>query len=281
MFMDLSTMDQIFINEVPFYANHGVFAEEKSLGQTFLLSLKLYIPMAEAAEKDDLKKTIHYGEATQKAVAFLQENTYGLLETAAHRLAVYLLAEYPRMEAVTVTLAKPGAPVRFSFQSLGVSVTRSRHTAYLSLGSNLGDRKAMLDAGIDRLKEDPEIRVMKVSEYINTPAWGYTDQPDFLNAAVEIQTTLSPQMLLKACRDAEQSQNRTRQIHWGPRTLDVDILLYDDEVIATPDLVIPHPRMTERAFVLQPMTMIAPGACHPVLHLNMEQLLERLNEKRG
>ena len=137
----------------------------------------------------------------------------------------------------------------------------------------------MLDAGIDRLKLNPEIRIKKVSEYINTPAWGYTEQPDFLNAAVELVTTLSPEMLLEACRDAEQSQNRTRQIHWGPRTLDVDILLYDDEVIETPSLTIPHPRMTERAFVLQPMAAIAPGACHPVLHLNMEQLLERLNRK--
>ncbi|MBR5348140.1 MAG: 2-amino-4-hydroxy-6-hydroxymethyldihydropteridine diphosphokinase [Lachnospiraceae bacterium] len=277
--MNLSKVDQIFINEVPFYANHGVFAEEKSLGQTFLLSLVLYVPMERAAAKDDLKKTIHYGEATQKAVAFLQTNTYGLLETAAHRLAIYLLDEFPLLKGVTVKLAKPGAPVRFSFQSLGVCVTRSRHIAYLSLGSNLGDRKAMLDAGLDRLKQNPEIRVKKVSEYINTPAWGYTEQPDFLNAAVEISTTLSPEMLLAACQDAEQSQNRTRQIHWGPRTLDVDILLYDDEVISTPELVIPHPRMTERAFVLQPMTMIAPGACHPVLHLNMEQLFERLNRK--
>jgi len=279
--MDVSRMDQIFINEVPFYANHGVFAEEKSLGQKFMLSLNLFLPMGPAAKTDDLKKSVHYGEATQKAVAFLQENTYGLLETAAHRLAVYLLDAFPLLEGVTVTLAKPGAPVRFAFGSLGVCVTRFRHVAYLSLGSNLGDRKAMLDAGIDRLKQDPEIRVKKISEYINTPAWGYTEQPDFLNAAIAIETTLSPEMLLAACRDAEQSQNRTRQIHWGPRTLDVDILLYDDAVIETRELTIPHPRMTEREFVLQPMVMIAPEACHPVLHRNMEQLLERLKEKRG
>lgn len=130
-------------------------------------------------------------------------------------------------------------------------------TAYLSLGSNLGDRLAMLAEAVRRLGTQA-VRVTGVSSVYETAPWGKTDQPAFLNLVVELETDLDPHSLLRHILAVEQSLGRVRLERWGPRTVDIDILLYDDEQIATPDLEIPHPRMADRAFVLVPLLEIAP-----------------------
>ena len=122
--------------------------------------------------------------------------------------------------------------------------------AYLGLGSNIGDRKQQLLKAIDLIGNIKGIKVTKQSSIYETAPIGYTDQPNFLNLCLEIETELSPQQLLKHCLDIEQQLHRVREIRWGPRTLDIDILLYSDNIIETDNLSIPHPRMQERAFVL-------------------------------
>lgn len=131
--------------------------------------------------------------------------------------------------------------------------------AYLSLGSNVGDRKATLDAALRRLEGSNKVRVVKRSSIYETEPIGYVDQPWFYNLAAEVETDLDPDGLLVLTKQVEQDLNRTREIRWGPRTIDIDILLYDEVVVNGDRLTLPHPEMTQRRFVLEPLHEIAPG----------------------
>ncbi|MCX5519930.1 2-amino-4-hydroxy-6-hydroxymethyldihydropteridine diphosphokinase [Kaistia defluvii] len=130
--------------------------------------------------------------------------------------------------------------------------------AYLGLGSNLGDREALLRAAIMALDATPDVRVTSISSLYETPPWGPVPQGPYLNACVALETTLSPRQLLTLCLAIERDHGRERAIRWGPRTLDMDVLLYGDESIDEEGLIVPHPRMAERAFVLVPLAEIAP-----------------------
>lgn len=130
--------------------------------------------------------------------------------------------------------------------------------AYLSLGSNMGDKKQYLYAAIKILEATDQIWLTKISSLYETNPWGYTEQDLFMNLAVEIETTLSPIALLDVCQSIEQELGRVRLIKWGPRVIDVDILLYGEEVLNEKRLIVPHPLMTQRDFVMIPLAEIAP-----------------------
>jgi 2-amino-4-hydroxy-6-hydroxymethyldihydropteridine diphosphokinase len=130
--------------------------------------------------------------------------------------------------------------------------------AYIGLGGNLGDPEAAMAAALRALDADPGISVTAVSSLYRTPPWGVTDQPDFLNAVAALDTRLSARELLQACLDAERALKRERGLRWGPRTIDLDILLYGNEHIEEEGLQVPHPRMEGRAFVIAPLAEIAP-----------------------
>lgn len=155
--------------------------------------------------------------------------------------------------------------------SVGDSVT-----AYIGLGSNMGRRKENLDCALEMLRQSEGVEITAVSAYLNTAPVGYTDQPDFLNAAAEVKTHLPPLELLILCNKIEASLKRERIIHWGPRTIDLDILLYGNEIINTERLVIPHPRMHEREFVLKPLNEIASQVMHPVFKQTVGDLFKYL-----
>ena len=131
--------------------------------------------------------------------------------------------------------------------------------AYLALGSNLGDRRAYLQAAVDALARDDDMRVVGVSRVYETDPVGGPDQGAYLNAVVAVDTALTPQELLARAQQLENDAQRVRAERFGPRTLDVDVLLYDDVTLDTPDLTIPHPRMWERGFVLAPLRDVAPA----------------------
>jgi len=145
-------------------------------------------------------------------------------------------------------------------------------TAYLLLGSNLGDRAALLHNAVQHLAATAG-PVEAASALYETAAWGLADQPAYLNQAVRLRTSLAPAALLAACLATEQQAGRTRRIRWDARTLDVDILLYDDLVLDSPQLQIPHPRLPERRFALVPLAEIAAGVMHPALHQTVTELL--------
>lgn len=162
-----------------------------------------------------------------------------------------------------------------------MSDARPVHTVYLSLGSNLGDRRLNLQEAIARLNDHPEITVTRVSSVYETAAVGYTDQPDFYNIAVEVKTTLSPKNLHKITSSTELELGRQRTIMWGPRTLDIDILLIDKQVMDTAELTIPHPRMRERAFVLLPLAELAGDFVHPVTLETVSAMANQVDGKEG
>jgi 2-amino-4-hydroxy-6-hydroxymethyldihydropteridine diphosphokinase len=148
--------------------------------------------------------------------------------------------------------------------------------AYIGLGSNLGDRQNYLDQAIEALQEHEHIEVRQVSTYFETdPVGGPPGQPTFINAAAEVETTLEPHELMQALLDIERRLGRVRGEKDGPRTIDLDLLLYGDAIIDSPELKVPHPRMHTRGFVLEPMAEIAPDAVHPVLGDNMAELWDK------
>jgi 2-amino-4-hydroxy-6-hydroxymethyldihydropteridine diphosphokinase len=153
--------------------------------------------------------------------------------------------------------------------------------ALLGLGSNLGNRDAMLDAAVESLDSTTGVRMVARSRWHSTkPVGGPPGQDDYLNGAVLIETTLEPLVLLRQVRQIETQFGRQRQteVRWGPRTLDIDLLLYDDRVVDTPELEIPHPRMAERRFVLEPTVEIAANWVHPVRKTSLAELLRRLDQ---
>lgn len=136
-------------------------------------------------------------------------------------------------------------------------------TAYLGLGSNLGDREEFLREAVRQLSENPRVEIAAISSFYETAPVGYTDQPDFINVVIKVKTTLSPQKLLEICLSTEKKIGRLRTIRWGPRVIDIDVLLYNDLKVDEKDLQIPHPRMLEREFVIRPLAEIAPDLILP------------------
>lgn len=150
------------------------------------------------------------------------------------------------------------------------------HTAFIALGSNLGDRHRNLRGAIARIAELGE--VVRVSSWYETEPVEVTNQPWFVNAALELHTDLEALALMRGLLKTEQAMGRQRQVPKGPRTIDLDLLLFDDEVINTPELTLPHPAMHQRRFVLAPLAEIAPGVTHPVFAKPASTLLETLTD---
>jgi 2-amino-4-hydroxy-6-hydroxymethyldihydropteridine diphosphokinase len=146
--------------------------------------------------------------------------------------------------------------------------------AYVALGANLGNRVANIAAAVKALNETPGVSVTRQSSLIENPAvGGPADSPAFLNGVVEIEATLPPHALLKRLLDIERSLGRERRAKWAPRVIDLDLILYGNQIIDTPDLKVPHPLMHERRFVLEPLAQIAPGVLHPTTDVSILALL--------
>lgn len=151
-------------------------------------------------------------------------------------------------------------------------------TAFIALGSNLGDRKRNIHQAIDKLRQTPGVQVVRLSRLLDNPAQGMgEDAPAFINAVVQVQTTLGSHALLHRLLQIEHEMGRQRRIKWEPRIIDLDLLLYGDHIISSQELVVPHPLMHERRFVLEPLAEIAPDFVHPTLQMTIAGLLENLN----
>ncbi len=151
-----------------------------------------------------------------------------------------------------------------------------KHTIYLLFGSNIGDRKMFIDSAIELLKDQP-LTLQTVSEYYETEAWGNTDQDRFVNAVARWSTDMTPHEVLKVTQQVELDLGRIRMEKWGPRKIDIDLLYFDDQVISSDNLVVPHPGIPTRHFTLLPLVNIAAEFVHPVLKITNRQMLEQVD----
>lgn len=255
-------MDKIRIQNLTVFANHGVLPEERVLGQKFLISAELHLDTRAAGMQDDLTRTVNYAQVCSFICQQMQQ-TFQLIEAAAEHLAQGILREYPLVRRVDLELAKPWAPVHLPVESVSVQISRSWHRAALSMGSNLGDSRAHLDAAVRALQSDSMCRSCRMSDYLVTRPVGYTEQPDFLNGAMVLDTLYTPHELLDNLQRIEQSRHRERVIHWGPRTLDLDLIFYDDQIISDARLQVPHPEAANRFSYSSPSVSWHPTGCIP------------------
>lgn len=154
-------------------------------------------------------------------------------------------------------------------------------TAYIALGANVGDREGNLRLAMQKLGQTPGVEVIEASKFLENPAEGMGDDaPPFLNAAIKVQTTLGSHALLHRILEIEKEMGRNRKDRWEPREIDLDLLLYGSQIISSQELIVPHPLMHERRFVLEPLAEIAPAVVHPTLQMTIEGLLESLTSNR-
>lgn len=272
-----TSLDQIKIENLEIFAYHGVFPEEREKGQFFYVDATLYLDIHKAGKTDDLSYSINYGEVCHFIYNFMKQHTFSLIETVVERLAESVLLAFPLILYLELTVKKPEAPVGLPFGNISISISRNWHKAYVALGSNMGEKEMYIKTAIKEIIEHPLCKDIKVSELIKTEPYGVTNQDEFLNGVLELKTLLNPEELLEFLQLLEMKAERVRTIHWGPRTLDLDIILYDDIIYDSENLTIPHPDMHNRDFVLLPLAELASGERHPILEKTVEQLVEDLH----
>lgn len=270
--------DEIRIEKLEVYAYHGVYPEERKGGQIFLVSTVLYTDTHRAGKEDKIEYSTDYGDVSVFIEKWMKKNTCHTLEAVAENLARDILLNYDLICGLDLEVYKPEAPIPVPFECVSVKIHRSWHRAYLSVGSNMGDRKKYIEDGVQALRENPKMKHVRVSDIIETKPYGGVEQDDFLNGVIEIETLLEPEELLDVLHEIENSAGRERTLRWGPRTLDLDILFFDKLVYESDTLVIPHPDIQNRTFVLQPLSTMAPNYRHPVLGTTVRQELDELEK---
>ncbi len=274
--------DRIEVNGIRAVTIVGALPHEREIPQPLTIDVSFDVDLRDAGRSDELGDTVHYGLVADRVVAVVEESKDILLERLVARIADEVLA-FDRVEAVDVTLTKVRPPIAVDAVNTAVKIRRTRaeadmpaqtvHRAYIALGSNLGDREAYLRLGVRGLGH-----VTKLSNVYETdPVGGPDDQGAYLNMVVEIETSLDPFALLRRCQRIEAEAMRQRVVHWGPRTLDVDIVLFDDLEMTSDELTIPHPRFAERRFVLAPLADIASDRCPADWESNLAPMGVRLH----
>ena len=274
-------MDQLIIKNLELFAYHGVNPEEKSMGQKFIVEAKISMDLSEAGETDSLETGINYAKLCHELQDVFTHTKHNLIERAATVLCDYILTSYDQVTEVDLILKKPWAPIHLPIDYPAVRLKRRWHTAYIAVGSNLGDKKNNINQAMTLVDQAWHTSITKKSTLIETDPVGYEDQDTFINGVFEIKTLLTPVKLIRWLLSIEKDLKRERIVHWGPRTIDLDVIYYDQDITCLEEIVIPHPRMHERGFVLEPLNEIAPYVMHPILGKRTFQLLEELKEKEG
>ncbi len=269
-------MDVLKIKDLAIFAHHGVYERETTIGQNFLVSATLEGEFLKAAKSDDIEKAVDYGKVCHFMHAYFTSRTYKLLETAADNMAREVLIQFPLIKGITLEIKKPEAPIGLPFNYISIVAKKKRHYVYVSIGSNIGDKNQNIENGVDAINKLEGCKVLEVSSIFKSKPYGNVDQEDFLNGAFLMETIYTPTELLKVFQELELNAGKGHRTHWGPRTLDLDIIFFDDLVWDSKDLQIPHVDMTNRDFVLVPMAEIADFKRHPVSQKTVRQMLEEL-----
>jgi dihydroneopterin aldolase/2-amino-4-hydroxy-6-hydroxymethyldihydropteridine diphosphokinase len=256
--------DHIYVNGLRLMALVGVLPHEREGEQPVQVDIDLEVDLAEAGLTDNLVDTANYGAIAEAVSEVVRMSSDLLLERLVARIAERCL-QFDHVEVADVRLTKLRPPIAENLDSTAVRIVRSRvdmkiparHRAIVALGSNLGDRVAYLRFGLERLSN-----VVAQSQVFETdPVGGPDNQGPYLNMVAVIDTDLDPYAMLRRLLQIEAEAHRVRIERWGPRTLDLDLLFYDDVTINSEELIVPHPRFAERRFVLEPLSEVAPEHC--------------------
>lgn len=272
-------MDEIRIDNLKVYAYHGVYDSEKEKGQNFYVNAVLYTDFSKAASNDDIDYATDYAAVCQTIKEVMTLKKYDLIETVAKKVAQQILVSFDLVKAVDVEIRKPQAPVPMEFDSISVKVSSKWSDAYIAYGSNMGDKEGFIEEALNKLNGRDDCILTDNSSLYTTKPYGGVEQDDFLNGVCKIKTMLNPEELLEVLHAIENEAGRERLIHWGPRTLDLDIIFYDDLIYESNTLAIPHTDIENRDFVLKPIAEIAPYKRHPVFKKTMQEMLDELNKR--
>ena len=269
----------VILKDYEIVACHGVNPEEKTNPQRFLFTVKVdeTLPLD---VKDDVENTVSYSAVKKVVKEIAEGESVDLIETLAYRVAKKVLVDFPLADGVTVKVKKPDAPMSGTFDYAAVEISLKWNEVYLALGSNEGDRNAYLDLAVNMLKSDDNFKEVKESKRIETEAYGGVATGEFVNSCVKAKTLYSPLELLAKINEIEKAGDRVRTVHWGDRTLDVDIIFYGDEIIGEDNLIVPHPDMQNREFVLKPLVELCPNKLHPLLKKRVSELYFALTTKQ-
>ncbi len=259
-------MDRILIDDLRVLTIIGALPHEREIAQPLRIDLSIGLDLRNPGRSDELNDTVHYGLVCERIIEMANDSKDILLERLAAKVADVVL-EFDLVETVDVRVTKLRPPIPSPVESTSVAITRTRaeaaappledHEVIVALGSNLGDRQGYLRFAVQELGN-----VVAMSQVFETePVGGPDDQGAYLNMVVKVQTSLDPYAFIRRCQRIEANALRQRIVHWGPRTLDVDMLFYDDVHIDSERLTVPHPRINERRFVLTPLSEVAPERC--------------------
>jgi len=275
--------DRIALLGVAAVGHHGVLDVERHDGQPFVVDVVLELDLSTAGRSDSLADTVSYAEVAGDVMARITGPPVDLLERLAELIADDVLTR-PLVDAVEVTVHKPQAPVGHPFSDVSVQVRRERGVpVVLALGANLGDAFAVLTESVKDIAAIPGVRVTAVSPLVETEPVGGPEQPGYLNAVLVGTTTMRSVELLQALHAVEARHGRTREVRWGARTLDLDLIQLGTPGTSLetrsddPALTLPHPRAHERAFVLAPWAMVDPGALIRV-GINADAQIRRVSD---
>ena len=282
--------DRIRLTGVRGRGFHGVFEHQRREGQEFVVDVELAVDLAPAGGSDDLADTVNYGEIGAAALARIEGEPHDLIERLADLVAQDALL-HPGVDEVTVTVHKPQAPVGVPFGDVTVSVTRRREPVpvVIAVGANLprgasGPRESAASA-LESLAHHPALHVVAASGLHDSDPVGGPEQPTYVNAVVLARASLSPTSLLRELHALEAAFDRVREVRWGARTLDLDLVQYGDPAAGTDvtsdaeRLTLPHPRAHERAFVLVPWLEVDPDAVlrHDGAAVPVSELVDRVD----
>lgn len=266
----------IKIRKLEVFAFHGVNEAEKIQGQRFYINATLFLDYQDTMLSDDISKTIHYGHVSKDIIKFFSDNRFDLIETITHKLAIFLFEKYQLLTKIEIEVEKPWAPMKFSFKSVSTKIIESKQKVYIALGGNIGSSEKYFQEAINQISNIEGVYSIRKSPMYSSKPFGDVKQSDFLNMAIEVSTSLHPHILLEKLQEIETKCERVRDVHWGPRTLDLDIILYGNEIISCENLLIPHLYMSKRDFVLKPLLDLNPYLIDPMTNIPLIRYYEQL-----
>lgn len=247
-------MGKITIKNLEFYGYHGYYEFEREHGQRFNVDVELFGDFTKGEKSDKIEDVVNYVEVYELVKNYMEGESFFFLEKLGKTIGDEIIKSQEKINLVTIEIKKPEIPVPCVCDYFSVKMESTREViSYISLGSNMGDKRKNIESAINQLKNRKNIEVLEVSSLYETPPWGLEDQDSFYNAVVKIKTNLKPLELLGGLQEIENNLFRERVIRWGPRTIDLDILLYGDESINNSRVVIPHENLVNRGFVLVPL----------------------------